>query len=129
MKKGENQNNPNQMNLFWFKSILSFWKNKFWIHSYMTSNMDDFKTICTYKNFLTSAYFSKNGRIFFISKNSTVSNIIPCAKHVLNNLKLGTLNAYWYLFRYIHFIWSCYVGKHPSLWEQFSWHQSPDEGY
>ena len=30
----------------------------------------------------------------------------------------------------IHFLCSCYLDKHPSLYEQhFSWYQSPDEGY
>ena len=49
-------------------------------------------------------------------------NIIPRAKQVLNTFKLRMLNARLYIFRYIHFICSCYE-------QHFSWYQSPDEGY
>ena len=100
------------------------------IHSYMTSNMDDFKTICKYKNLTTSAYFFKKTGGFFLSlKGPTFSNIIQRAKHVLNTFKLRTLYTHLYLFHYRHFICSSYLNKHSSLCEQFSWYQSPDEGY
>ena len=44
--------------------------------------------------------FLWNTRGFFLSlkKNPTFSNIIPCAKHVLNTFKLRTLCARLYLF-------------------------------
>ena len=32
-------------------------KNEYQIHSYTTSNMDDFKTICVYEYLTISAYF------------------------------------------------------------------------
>ena len=119
---------------FWsiFTFILSFWKNEYQIHSYMTSNMDDFKTICIFGNLLVFAYFLKDGRIYLVSlrnkKNPIFSNIFPCAKHVLNTFKLRTLCARFVSFRCIHSICSCYLDKHPSLFELF-WYPSPDDGY
>ena len=43
--------------LTYLLSWLSFWKNKYQIHSYMTSNMDDFEMICIHKHLPISAYF------------------------------------------------------------------------
>ena len=74
---------------FIFIFILSFQKNKYQIHSYMTSNMDDYKMICIYENLLVFAYFLKNRRIYLVSlRNPTFSNIFPHAEHVLNIFKL-----------------------------------------
>ena len=42
-----------------FIFILSFLENKYQIHSYITSNMDDFKSICIYENLHISTYFFK----------------------------------------------------------------------
>ena len=68
-----------------FTFILSFWKNKYQIHSYTTSNMDNFKTICIYENLPISAYFFKKWEGFScLLKNPIFSNIIPHAKHILN---------------------------------------------
>ena len=49
-----------------FDFILSFRKNKYQIHSYTTSIMDDFKTICKYENLLVFTYFLKNGRFCLV---------------------------------------------------------------
>ena len=82
-----------------FTFIPSFSKNKYQIHSYTTSNMDDFKTICIYENLPISAYFFKRREDFScLLKNRTFSNIIPRAKHVLNTFKLRMLYACLYLF-------------------------------
>ena len=43
-------------------------------HSYKTSNMDDFKTICVYENLLVFAYFLINGRSYLISLG--INNIL-----------------------------------------------------
>ena len=61
--------------------ILSFLKNKYQMHSYTTSKMDDFKTICIYENLPIFAYFFKRREDFScFLKNLTFSNIIPRAK-------------------------------------------------
>ena len=79
--------------------ILSFWKNKYQVHSYTTPYMDNFKTVCIYENLLVFAYFLKNGRIDLISLgNPTFSNIFPHARHVLNTFELWTLCAHLYLY-------------------------------
>ena len=80
--------------------------------------MEDFKTICKYKNFAIFPYFFQKTDVSL--KNPTFSNIIPHVKHILNTFKLRTQNTRLYLFRYIDFIYSCYLDKHPSLCEQFS---------
>ena len=71
----------------------------------------------------------KTGGFFWSLKKPSFSNIIPRAKNVLNTFKLRVLNVRLWIFRYIHFLYSCYLDKHPSWCEQFSWYQSPDEGY
>ena len=86
---------------FWsiFTFILSFRKNKYQIYSYSTSTMDDFKTICIYRNILVFAYLLKNVRVYLVSlKNLTFWNIFLRAKHVLNTFKLWMLCARLYLF-------------------------------
>ena len=116
---------------FWsiFTFIMSFRKNKYQIHSYTTFNMDDFKTICIYENLLVFAYFLINGRIRLVSLgNPTFSNIFSRAKHVRNTFKLWTLCERFVSFRWVLFICSCYLSKHPLLCELF-WYPSPDDGY
>ena len=83
-----------------FTFILSFRKNKYQIHSYTTSNMDDFKTICIYENLPIFAYFFKRLKDFsrLLKKNPTFSNIFLCAKHILNTFKLRMLCARFYIF-------------------------------
>ena len=53
----------------WFRSIFisycHFGKNKYQIHSFTTSNMDDFKTICIYENLPIFAYFFKRWEDFY----------------------------------------------------------------
>ena len=49
--------------------ILTVWrkqkkKNKYQMHFYMTSNMEDFKTICIYENLPIFAYFFKRREDF-----------------------------------------------------------------
>ena len=83
----------------YFHTVLSEKKNKYQIHSYATSNMDDFKMICIYENLHDFAYFLINGRIYLVSlKKKTFSNIIPRGKHVLNTLKSRTFCAHLYVF-------------------------------
>ena len=47
-----------------FTFILTFRKNKYQIHSYTTSNMEDLKTICIYENLRISVYFFKRREDF-----------------------------------------------------------------
>ena len=75
------------------------WNLYIHIHSYTTSNMDDFKTICIYENLLVFAYFLINEKIYLVSLgNPTFSNIFSCVRHVLNTFELWTLCAHLYLF-------------------------------
>ena len=46
-----------------------------------------------------------------------------------NTFKLRMLNVCLRIFPCVHFLCYCYLDKHPSLCEQFSRYQSPDEGY
>ena len=55
---------------------------------------------------------------FPISRNQILSNITARAKHVLKTFKLRTLHLCLYIIRYIHFLCSCFLYKHPSLCEQ-----------
>ena len=57
MKRAEKQYCRILIHIY-FHTVLSE-KNKYQIHSYMTSNMDDFKTICIYENLLVFVYFFK----------------------------------------------------------------------
>ena len=52
-------------------------------------------------------YFSKNGRIFLISKMINLR-----AKHVLNTFRLKMLIARLNFFGNIHFLFSYYLDKH-----------------
>ena len=81
------------------------------------------------KTYLSLHISLKTGGLFWSLKNTTFSSTIPRAINILNSFKLRTLNARLYLFRYIHFIGSCYLDKHPSPCKQFLWYQSPDEVY
>ena len=82
-----------------FTFILSFRKDKYQIHSYTTSNMDDFKTICIYKNLHVFEYFLINGVIYLVSfGNPTFSNIFPRTRHVLTTFELWTVCVRLYLF-------------------------------
>ena len=72
----------------------------------------------------------KDGKIFLVScKNPTFSNIFRRAKYVPNTFKLRTQCACLYLFVvYILFAPVISTSIHHCS-EQFSWYQSPDDGY
>ena len=75
-------------------------EKQYQIHSYTTSNIDVFETICIHENLPISAYFIERREDFLLSlkKNPTFLNIIPRTKHVLNDFKLRTQYSRLYLF-------------------------------